>query len=50
MIFPAYKVSTISIHVPREGHDRLIADEVNANNFISIHVPREGHDFPQCTL
>ena len=34
----------ISIHVPREGHDR--ADELLRQQYlsISIHVPREGHD------
>ena len=34
---------SISIHVPREGHDvsDLISD---LRKIISIHVPREGHD------
>ena len=31
------KISLISIHVPREGHDDKDVE-------ISIHVPREGHD------
>ena len=33
----------ISIHVPREGHDRLRA-RYRRSHRISIHVPREGHD------
>ena len=37
-------IMIISIHVPREGHDR--ADNVGywGRIWISIHVPREGHD------
>ena len=35
---------TISIHVPREGHDtQNISDQIEQAH-ISIHVPREGHD------
>ena len=34
----------ISIHVPREGHDRYITDNGDVTRRISIHVPREGHD------
>ena len=40
---PGARNCTISIHVPREGHDAdfmLLAPDDN----ISIHVPREGHD------
>ena len=33
----------ISIHVPREGHDRYHLKPSNRKG-ISIHVPREGHD------
>ena len=33
----------ISIHVPREGHDKSAVKCYNFN-IISIHVPREGHD------
>ena len=33
----------ISIHVPREGHDRRQDFDISAIQ-ISIHVPREGHD------
>ena len=34
----------ISIHVPREGHDREASDHHDEPVLISIHVPREGHD------
>ena len=34
---------TISIHVPREGHDAPPA-AIHVDGDISIHVPREGHD------
>ena len=34
----------ISIHVPREGHDREHHQEMLHKPNISIHVPREGHD------
>ena len=34
----------ISIHVPREGHDRLYLVGLLDALPISIHVPREGHD------
>ena len=34
----------ISIHVPREGHDRLFCLRKTQLFKISIHVPREGHD------
>ena len=34
---------TISIHVPREGHDVARVEFVHFE-LISIHVPREGHD------
>ena len=35
----------ISIHVPREGHDRVNqALAKQKKDYISIHVPREGHD------
>ena len=37
----------ISIHVPREGHDRLYLYADARYQTISIHVPREGHDRPQ---
>ena len=43
-IAKASAMLTISIHVPREGHD---ADTYHDNYLsfgISIHVPREGHD------
>ena len=39
----------ISIHVPREGHDRIAAATEKATA-ISIHVPREGHDYPWTQL
>ena len=35
---------TISIHVPREGHDPLESVQHLDKPSISIHVPREGHD------
>ena len=35
--------NAISIHVPREGHDRH-ARAAYCRSDISIHVPREGHD------
>ena len=35
---------TISIHVPREGHDGEGGRFIYRPN-ISIHVPREGHDY-----
>ncbi len=35
----------ISIHVPREGHDKGDGDIQRARRAISIHVPREGHDY-----
>ena len=35
--------TSISIHVPREGHDEDKTSLIAAIN-ISIHVPREGHD------
>ena len=38
------RLCTISIHVPREGHDRFISILLCAKSYISIHVPREGHD------
>ena len=44
--FSAYPQSpweSISIHVPREGHDHLGLPR-EASHTISIHVPREGHD------
>ena len=34
----------ISIHVPREGHDRFVTLGAKKYAYISIHVPREGHD------
>ena len=34
----------ISIHVPREGHDKKII-VAGSLVLISIHVPREGHDY-----
>ena len=37
-------VRLISIHVPREGHDRLAGWAYPPRPAISIHVPREGHD------
>ena len=37
-------VKPISIHVPREGHDRLYLVGLLDRLPISIHVPREGHD------
>ena len=36
-------IMTISIHVPREGHD-FLRGLLHLHLFISIHVPREGHD------
>ena len=39
----AFPPCSISIHVPREGHDKKAAEEAKAEA-ISIHVPREGHD------
>ena len=39
----------ISIHVPREGHDRRPV-RFDIGNVISIHVPREGHDRKQTAL
>ena len=39
-----YRRKTISIHVPREGHDFVGDVDFAALNDISIHVPREGHD------
>ena len=41
---PAIASSRISIHVPREGHDRLDGHSDGRGLGISIHVPREGHD------
>ena len=35
---------SISIHVPREGHDDNQRNELYYFGYISIHVPREGHD------
>ena len=35
---------SISIHVPREGHDRHPGAVGQVEPQISIHVPREGHD------
>ena len=35
---------SISIHVPREGHDLLLCLYYTLQCRISIHVPREGHD------
>ena len=43
------KISKISIHVPREGHDTQAVDQYIVNKPISIHVPREGHDSPWAT-
>ena len=34
----------ISIHVPREGHDVALIQNLPTIIVISIHVPREGHD------
>ena len=34
----------ISIHVPREGDDRLSTKTIVRSRSISIHVPREGDD------
>ena len=34
----------ISIHVPREGHDKSLFERFDPSDYISIHVPREGHD------
>ena len=39
-----YDVNPISIHVPREGHDRFQSMLRGFIPKISIHVPREGHD------
>ena len=36
-------LALISIHVPREGHDRM-EEILDREIEISIHVPREGHD------
>ena len=36
--------TTISIHVPREGHDSTSPTKYTLSVSISIHVPREGHD------
>ena len=38
------KCCTISIHVPREGHDVHVFHVLLDVAGISIHVPREGHD------
>ena len=38
----------ISIHVPREGHDRQLVNVFRNQKQISIHVPREGHDSFVC--
>ena len=38
------EVCVISIHVPREGHDRRRDPAKHSGQPISIHVPREGHD------
>ena len=38
------KTATISIHVPREGHDLHLRIFPLSSFAISIHVPREGHD------
>ena len=35
---------SISIHVPREGHDHESQQLYKHHSHISIHVPREGHD------
>ena len=37
-------IINISIHVPREGHDRTFDSLPADKRAISIHVPREGHD------
>ena len=39
------RLCTISIHVPREGHDVSNSASIFRKS-ISIHVPREGHDQP----
>ena len=39
-----YRLQRISIHVPREGHDRRQYKQRDCGKGISIHVPREGHD------
>ena len=44
IFLPFCKYVTISIHVPREGHDGVAFVIQLSTIFISIHVPREGHD------
>ena len=39
------RIGSISIHVPREGHDGVTSPDARLQRSISIHVPREGHDF-----
>ncbi len=36
-------LTSISIHVPREGDDEIFAQGTDVDD-ISIHVPREGDD------
>ena len=38
------RTRTISIHVPRAGHDIAGGYKLKGSLWISIHVPREGHD------
>ena len=40
----ARRPRNISIHVPREGHDKQLKSVDGKLDYISIHVPREGHD------
>ena len=44
LVFEAGDITHISIHVPREGHDRNSPSSFSPSIGISIHVPREGHD------
>ena len=41
---PGRRDISISIHVPREGHDMITRHHQQTSRDISIHVPREGHD------
>ena len=45
MTFPAYKVSTISIHVPREGHDNDKAGCVRSASQFQSTCPARGTTF-----
>ena len=43
LLYSEFNDKMISIHVPREGHDRH-RPAADGDRGISIHVPREGHD------